>query len=106
MQTELDKLIEEQAYDMKHGHRVYAPNQVHFTDTMPVGGYRKKPAFRQPIRTTDLVHGSISTYNNLKCRCTKCRAANAEYQRNYQRRRKGLEAQKLREEELERLAGY
>ena len=29
----------------------------------------------------DIQHGKPSTYNNLKCRCDKCKAAWAEYMR-------------------------
>jgi hypothetical protein len=30
----------------------------------------------------EIVHGKLSTYNNHKCRCIECRAAQAEYHRN------------------------
>jgi hypothetical protein len=31
-------------------------------------------------------HGTLSRYNNDRCRCRKCRDANAEYQRRYRNR--------------------
>jgi hypothetical protein len=37
-------------------------------------------------RNTD--HGTINAYANAKCRCLKCRAANAQYMRDYRAARK------------------
>lgn len=38
-------------------------------------------------RKKPLKHGTISTYTNYRCRCQRCRAAAALYQRNARARR-------------------
>jgi len=44
-----------------------------------------------------LRHGTLATYNNERCRCKSCRAANASYHRRYKRER-SIRVQELQEE--------
>ena len=41
----------------------------------------------KPLDDDDPRHGSVNGYNNLKCRCDECRAANAAYRLDWLRRR-------------------
>lgn len=49
----------------------------------------KRAAFQADL--TDERHGTLNGYNNLRCRCDGCRAANAASMREYKERRRAFE---------------
>ena len=84
MSTELEQLIAEQAKDMRSGDRVYSLSYDAWESGADlVYRYSRKLA-------TDPRHGTLNCYTNLRCRCTKCRAASAQAKRE-QRRRKHVD---------------
>lgn len=88
---ELNKLIKEQAHDMKYGHRVNRDK----ADTLPIdpvlqnGGTRNPTKkFRSPLSKNDPRHGTVAGYEY--CHCDKCKRAQAAYKANLRKNRKGL----------------
>jgi hypothetical protein len=43
------------------------------------------PRVEESLFSVGFVHGTLTAYKKRKCRCTKCRAANAEWKRNHAR---------------------
>jgi hypothetical protein len=48
--------------------------------------HAKKPKLRNGKLTGQIKHGSLSYYNNYRCRCFSCRRANANYRLLYKKR--------------------
>ena len=77
--TELERLIADQEHDARFGDRVFSLSH----DAWPSG-----PDLPQArLRVTDPRHGTLYGAKVLKCKCARCRAASAAYQREYNRRR-------------------
>ncbi len=74
-ESELDRLIAEQEQDLEHGDRVWGISVDQFASGAEV--------ILQPRRLLahDDRHGTLYCYTRLKCRCKRCRAANAAYAR-------------------------
>lgn len=78
--SELDLLVADQARDMAHGDRVWSLS----VDRM--GLIENLPRRRQVV--TDPRHGRLSCYTHLRCRCSKCRAVHARYERDRRKRKR------------------
>ena len=57
---------------------------------MSANGRQMLQGYRRPAPPVEFRHGTAASYKNHVCRCELCTAANAAYQRDYHRRRKGL----------------
>lgn len=80
--SELDLLIAEQEHDARTGDRVHSLS----LDAFPSGA--DITLIRPRVLANDPRHGTINCYTNLRCRCAKCRAAQAEAKRDWRRRRR------------------
>jgi len=77
--SELARLIAEQQADMRRGDRVWSVS----LDAFPSGPDIPRPR----LLVTDDRHGTLNGYIHLRCRCDKCKAANAASSRKYARRK-------------------
>lgn len=72
--SELERLINDQAADDKNGHRVYStPLSDNFADGV-VSPYKE---IHRSLSTVN--HGTLYAYIDLKCRCNICKAYMREY---------------------------
>ena len=85
--SELEELIAAQDLDMRTGHRVKGGvcGDLHATLELGPDGL---PVFTRSRRQTanDDRHGTLYCYHRLRCRCSKCRAAAATWQREWRRK--------------------
>lgn len=79
------RMTDEQRQAARDYQRQYRATRT--TDATP----RSSPmSTREEFASTpaDPRHGTLNGYNNLRCRCDRCRAANAASQREYMQRRR------------------
>ena len=66
-------------------------------ETARVYAWRAK---QEALPLDDPRHGLYSSYQNYRCRCAKCKRANADYMRRYRRDRKRQEPNEDEQGEL------